>query len=257
MHPFTLLLAVCLCQPALTPADAELCRYAPEPGYMVKERYITRWDGSRRVPAWTLEKLTRDTLINSVGREGRSFYPDPEIPAEFNAALRDYTGSMHDRGHLAAAANHTYDDADMESTFTLANVMPMHPNVNRGVWRKLEEQTREEAQEEGVRCLYLLTAPAWIADDPQFVNGAYMSHIRVKTIGKHRVWVPTHLARATLAELEDGTYRMKAWIVPNKEVVDPDTEKHRATVNAFERAVGIDAFSVLPDDVENVLESNK
>jgi endonuclease G len=47
----------------------------------------------------------------------------------------------YDRGHLAPAFNSS-NEKEFNDTFTYINTVPQHPNINRGVWRVLEETTR-------------------------------------------------------------------------------------------------------------------
>lgn len=242
--------------PPPAPVDAELCRFAPTPDYLVRGNFLTSYDGSRRVPRWTLEKLTRESLAGDTSRDDQAFYRDPDVPEEFASEVRDYSGSMFDRGHCAAAANHRANERMMEATFTLANVMPQNPNLNRRAWAALEQQVRDLATAEGVRCCWVLTAPAWLSDEPQFVNGAYVSFLRVRTIGKHGVWVPTHCAKALLIERDDGSYQMHAWLLKNGEFTDVRLEKHACTTNAIERACGLNLWADLPDELEERLESS-
>lgn len=243
--------------PVPLPVDADICRFAPTCDYLSRSNYLVSFDGSRRVPRWTLEKLTRESLAGDASRDQQTFYRDPETPDEFAPEPRDYAGSMFDRGHLAAAANHRASEEAMSATFTLANIMPQNPNLNRRAWAALEQHVRELATAEGVRCCWVVTAPAWLADDPQFVRGAYVSFLQIRTIGKHGVWVPTHCAKALLIEREDGTYQMRSWLMRNGETVDPRLEKHEVTANAIERACGINLWSDLPDELEERMESEK
>jgi endonuclease G len=83
------------------------------------------------------------TLINSVNIEGRPrFYRDEEIPKEYQILYSDYTRSGYDRGHLAPDADFDYNEEDLELIYTLSNIIPQDPNVNRYFWTKAEYQER-------------------------------------------------------------------------------------------------------------------
>lgn len=242
--------------PPIVPVDAELCRFAPTADYLTRGDYLVSFDGSRRVPRWTLELLTRDSLAGTASRDEQTFYRDPETPDEFCPEPKDYAGSMFDRGHLAAAANHRSSDEAMAATFTLANVMPQDANLNRRAWRSLEEHVRELASADGVRRCWVVSAPAWLpADDPQFTRGSYVAFVHVRLIGRRMVWVPTHCAKAVLIERHDGSYQMFAWLMRNGETVDPRLEKHAVTTNRIERACGLNLWADLPNELEERLES--
>lgn len=53
----------------------------------------------------------------------------------------DYTNTGYDRGHMAAAAN-ADDPIEMSETFLMTNMTPQLPNVNRVIWKNVEERTR-------------------------------------------------------------------------------------------------------------------
>lgn len=42
----------------------------------------------------------------------------------YRSTNADYKGSGYDRGHLAAAGNHKYDQKHVEQTFFLSNMAP-------------------------------------------------------------------------------------------------------------------------------------
>ena len=94
---------------------------------------------SAKYVAYTLD----GTLINEVNIDKRPrFYTEPEIPREYQIFYSDYTNSGYDRGHLAPDADFDYNDEDLKLIYTMANIIPQDPNVNRYFWRKAEYQER-------------------------------------------------------------------------------------------------------------------
>jgi DNA/RNA endonuclease G (NUC1) len=57
----------------------------------------------------------------------------------------DYTNSGYDRGHMAPNADFNNTRENALATFFMANIWPQTPHVNRVVWLKTENQTRELA----------------------------------------------------------------------------------------------------------------
>ena len=57
-------------------------------------------------------------------RTSSQFTPDNQVPKEFKVLNKDFLNSGYDRGHLAAAANHTQDQDSMDDTFLLTNISP-------------------------------------------------------------------------------------------------------------------------------------
>lgn len=50
----------------------------------------------------------------------------------------DYSNTGYDRGHLAPADSFSFDDKAHYDTYSLANVVPMKPTLNRQAWKYLE-----------------------------------------------------------------------------------------------------------------------
>jgi len=94
---------------------------------------------SAKYVAYTLD----GTLINEVNLEERpSFYAEPEIPEEYRVLYSDYTNSGYDRGHLAPDADFDYNEEDLNIIYSMANIIPQDPYVNRYLWIKAEYQER-------------------------------------------------------------------------------------------------------------------
>lgn len=55
---------------------------------------------------------------------------------------KDYNDCKYDRGHMAPAADFAHNDAQYKSTFTMANISPQAPFLNRGIWERLESWIR-------------------------------------------------------------------------------------------------------------------
>jgi len=74
------------------------------------------------------------------------FAPDPQIKAESDIA-KDYVGSGTDRGHMSPAADNLCLGAEVQKEcFYFTNMAPQVHNLNAGLWKKLEEQTRQYAK---------------------------------------------------------------------------------------------------------------
>jgi len=94
---------------------------------------------SAKYVAYTLD----GTLINSVNiKERPRFYTEEEIPKEYQVLYSDYTRSGYDRGHLAPDADFDYNEEDLKIIYSLANIIPQDPNVNRYFWSDAEYQER-------------------------------------------------------------------------------------------------------------------
>lgn len=63
-----------------------------------------------------------------------------------SATKDDYVGSGFDIGHLANAEDFAYDCKKEELTFRFYNAIPQYPNLNRGIWKTIENRIRELSQ---------------------------------------------------------------------------------------------------------------
>lgn len=174
-----------LLNPRLAPGSRLLC-FA---GFAVLHSAATR------TPLYAAEHLTAAsvTAARSTPRESE-FHAEPRLPQHERADLADYARSGFDRGHMAPSGDMPGADAQYES-FSLANIVPQSPRLNRGMWEGIESDIRSLAVESGA--LYVVTGPVF--------QGAALA-----TVG--RVGLPTHLFKAVL----DPRRRLAAaYVVPN------------------------------------------
>ena len=178
-------------------------------------------------PLWTAEHLTEEGLERSmqIGRVVRFFHADPRLSFEDRAELSDYRASDYDRGHMACSADEDSLQAQ-EQSFSLANVVPQTPELNEGIWTGVEMAVRRLAQREGE--LFVVTGPAFGAS--------------VKTIGSHRVFVPSATWKAVYdpAEDEAGAYFCQNSSQPTCTII---------SIGALTQATGVDPFPSLPDEI--------
>ena len=84
------------------------------------------------------------TKVNSVNIKKRnSFYTEKNLPKKYRSHTKDYTHSGYDRGHLANDASFDYNTKALAKTYTMANIIPQAPNVNRKTWIKAEKLERK------------------------------------------------------------------------------------------------------------------
>ena len=128
----------------------------PEADQVIFNRhYITGYSYYFRQAKWTLEIVDPD--VTAEVERTDNFRSDYRVPEMFRADLPDYKGSGYDRGHLVASANQREVELQNSETFLLSNMSPQVPGFNRGVWKHLEEETRNPRWKErdlgDLRCL--------------------------------------------------------------------------------------------------------
>lgn len=187
-----------------------------------------------RQAMWVCYSLTREQLLKEQVKRSNKFQADPDIPF-CPVQPGDYTKTGYDRGHLAPAADMTYSFDTMLQSFFMSNICPQIPGCNRGIWKRIENQTRKWALKEG--SLYIITGPIFRGSE--------------KLLGKTDIPIPTGFYKVIL----DTTppVKMIAFIAPNQ------TTKKRvfsfvATVDEVEKITGFDFFNMLEDQLENALE---
>jgi endonuclease G len=78
-----------------------------------------------------------------------SFYSEKNIPIKYRSKSSDYTRTGFDRGHLANDASFDYDKKAQRKTYSMANIVPQYPKLNRRTWIKSEKYERKIAAKLG------------------------------------------------------------------------------------------------------------
>jgi endonuclease G, mitochondrial len=76
-------------------------------------------------------------------RKGLDFYKCDSIKTSDNL---DYENNEYDKGHMAPAADFACDSIKLIHTFSYLNCALQHKDLNRGVWKNLEDHERELAK---------------------------------------------------------------------------------------------------------------
>jgi len=105
--------------------------------------------GVTRGPLWSAEHPTGASL--QVAREQvrvSLFHPEDALPDVDRAELADYARSGFDHGHMTPSGDMPDAEAQQQS-FSLANMVPQTPELNRGIWERIESAVRRLARREG------------------------------------------------------------------------------------------------------------
>ncbi|WP_349283410.1 DNA/RNA non-specific endonuclease [Polaromonas hydrogenivorans] len=191
------------------------------------EAFAVLHSGISRTPLYSAEHLTRAN-VEAAGALSRkdSFHPEPTLPAQDRAELKDYARSGYDRGHMSPNADFANRSAQAES-FSLANMVPQVHANNAGIWAGIEGAARQLAIQEGE--LYVVSGPAFIGSD-------------IKQVG--RVLVPTHLWKVLYSPKQQ---RAGAYVVTNDETREYST----VSVSDLETMVGVKLLPGLPQAVRD------
>jgi endonuclease G len=108
---------------------------------LVKPQFALSYNDERGAPNWVSWHLQKSDV--GTAKRKNDFHPEPDLPAGFNRVRpSDYDRTGFDRGHLCNSEDRTRTQADNTATFSMANMQPQTPDLNRGVWLRLEDYSR-------------------------------------------------------------------------------------------------------------------
>lgn len=163
--------APALLNPRLRPGSRALCFIA----------FAVLHSAATRTPLYSAEHLTAERVADARGLPRDSeFHPEPQLPENERAELDDYARSGFDRGHMSPSGDMPNAEAQGES-FSLANMVPQAPQLNRGTWERIERAVRGLARRTGD--IYVVTGPVFRGAELQKVGN---------------VIVPSHVFKAVL-----------------------------------------------------------
>ncbi len=202
--------------------------------------YSLGYDEENGVPVWVGYRF-----------EGGPRYDNEERPSRFSVdedtrariSHDDYTNSGYDRGHMApnyGIATRYGREAQLE-TFLMSNIIPQAPELNRGVWRELEEDISGSGGiAERMGEVWVITGPV-LGRSPQTLPGTSVA-------------IPEACYKIVLDE-EGGALRALAFLFPQDIPDDVDPADYLTTIDEIESRTGLDFLSALPDEGEAALES--
>ncbi|UJR27876.1 hypothetical protein I4U23_009141 [Adineta vaga] len=196
--------------------------------------FAVSYDRRTRIPLWTIEHLTRDTITmgNNVDRGKALFREDEQIHPFFRATLQDYRGSGFDRGHMIPSANHRHSQESMNRTFLLSNIAPqVGKGFNRDKWAQLETYVRALVKHYPGG-LWILTGPLYLPRLDPIDNKLY---VKYQVIGPNQVAVPTHFFKILIAQQKSGQLDIYSYLLPNEPI---------------DKTLSLDEFLVAPELIE-------
>lgn len=187
---------------------------------------------------WAVYELHAAWLNETDREERRSFKADPLVQHE--AKISSYTNSGYDRGHLVPAYDMAFDEAAMDECFYMSNVCPQDPDFNRGIWKDLENLTRNCARQYDL--LYVVTGPLLrkkINQEERLPHdGASIPR------GFYKILVAPQQGRAI------------AFMFKNK-ATDRSLEEFTTTIDKVEEYTGIDFFPNWSEKEQEILETQQ
>jgi|TARA_R110002051_G_scaffold254858_1_gene313854 endonuclease G len=191
----------------------------PNRNYLIGYSYLFRQ------PRWAMQVIDGRAKDVSVDRED-CFRTDLRIPEEFRATIADYSGSGYDRGHLVPSADSNSSRLENSETFLISNMAPQHPDLNRKVWRILEDKVRKTALIQKVVEVYAISGPVFDITKPFLKIG-------------DDVIVPHEFFKTILVEDNRGKFKFYSFLIPNKEMDNQEVNDFATSVNYIEFRTGL------------------
>jgi endonuclease G len=215
---------------------------------LVKPQFALSYNNARGAPNWVSWHLEASD-IGDVERQN-DFHPEPDLPRGFKRVTpTDYLKTGFDQGHMCNSKDRSTSEEDNSATFSMANMQPQTADLNRQVWKRLEDFSREIVGQ---------------GNELYIVAGCYGGR---KTIGKaNKVTVPAQCwkvivvlpeGRNDLSRVDENT-RVIAVIMPNKAGISHDPwTKYIKTVRQVEAATGYNFLSEVPRRIQDVIETRR
>jgi len=181
---------------------------------------------------WVFYEIKKERILGLVSRTD-NFRSDEKISSN-SATLLDYRRSGYDRGHLAPAADFSFNTNAMSESFYMSNMSPQNPSFNRGIWKNLESLVRNWGTNSSI-CV---------------VTGPILNDCST-TIGTNNVCVPQYYYKIIYDPLKQ---KMISFLLPNEKGIK-DLSEYVCTTDYLESITNIDFFPVLEDNLEEELES--
>jgi endonuclease G len=151
--------------------------------------------------------------------------------ASEQGAPKDYAKSGYDLGHMAPNEDFAWDAGEQKDTFSMANVAPQVPGLNRQGWERLEEDVRAWALTRGELQVYV---------GPIYGETS-------KTIGADKLPIPSAFYKIVL---DRQTGEEVGFIMPNKPIKKGAAQPWHAAIATIEDRANI-SLPRPPDALEN------
>lgn len=209
-------------------------------GSIVRHKYFTlSYVEKFELPEWCAYELTAEHLNQPWVERTNNFRPDTSVET-LSSAPDDYRKSSYDRGHIVAAADMAFSEEAMAETFLMSNIAPQVPGFNKGIWRELEELTRDWTKRSGH--LYV-------------VSGPVLSQPIKFWIGENQVAVAPSFYKVIL-DIDEPELKAIGFVIPNQTSTER-LETFAFSVDEVEQLTGINFFqNLLEPTVEKELEAN-
>jgi endonuclease G len=195
--------------------------------------YALLHDDKFLVPRWVAYRLTGPHTLGCIDRPD-NFHADDKLPDGKRAEPSDYAKSGFDQGHQAPAQDFAWNMERMRDSFSMANMAPQLPGLNRQGWERLEETVR-----------------VWATDRKELI--VYVGPILLntkRTIGDNHVIVPSAFWKVIVDPANGDAL---AFIMPQHAIAKGTLTPWQVSIEQVETSAGITL--PLPPNVNRTVEA--
>lgn len=203
--------------------------------------YSLSYNKDYKVANWVFYELTQEEIKGSLQRSD-NFQADPKLKRADASQLEDYRHSGWDRGHMAPSMDMNWDETILDESYFLSNMCPQGHDFNSGIWLDLEHEVRFWAKRDSAVCV--VCGPILPKQGDKNYN----------RLPHSQVLIPEAFYKIVFAPFAKNGPRAIAFIMPNRQE-DRKVSSYAVTIDSVETITGIDFFPVLPDDLEEAVES--
>jgi endonuclease G len=217
MKKLTLLLialAISLAAAAADCPDIPLPEVSAQTEKICETAYVALFDAKLHVSRLIAYEMKRKQTLGCLPRKANFHAEGP------SAKPSEYVGTGWDLGHMMSAEDASYDGMVSYESFSMLNVVPQVPGLNRQEWERLEEAVRAWAWQRGDLLVYV--GPV-VGDKP-------------KTIGNH-IGIPVGFFKV-LVDRKSG--EVLAFYIPQKAEAKGDLAPWISEVQVHEKLIDID-----------------
>ena len=199
----------------------------PDGRILESEGFCLSYSETRKNPLWVYYRLFK--VENPIsGKRPSKFKIDLRSPSRVRH--EDFTNSGYDRGHMAPnyAIATRYGPSAQRETFVMTNIVPQTPNLNRKLWKKLEQKVAKEWAND--------LDEVWVITGPIFNNDEKRLGSRLES----GVEIPDAFYKMIVDEI-DGEPRVLSFIMSQD--AEGELKDYLVSVDDIEMKTYLDFFS--------------
>ncbi len=199
--------------------------------------YFYEYSNEYKQSKWVAYKLIGSNVKKSIFPDIK-FYDDLKLPSTA-ISNEAFVQRAFSPGHLKPSGDSRACAEDMHDAYLFANVCPMKPTFDQFTWNIVENMVRSWA---------VIYDSIYVVSGPVFKNPE-----NIDTIGLNKIPVPDYFFKVVLV-YNGIDMDAVGYIMPNVDTKD-FTKVGPVSIDSVEKFTGYDFFYLLPDYLEQHLES--